>query len=95
MTRDPKVEILDAEETTSSDNNEQQDRREARRERTEKALEDVVSLGRLWATHGLTMGKLALRTSAKSLEVTASALGALAESLADEDEEADRAAEAD
>jgi hypothetical protein len=37
-----------------------------------------VELGRLWAAHGLTAGRLALETSAAALEHSASLLGTLA-----------------
>lgn len=51
---------------------------EARRERLVSAL---TSLGTAWARYGLTVGRTALETSARSLQVTATALGKLAETI--------------
>ncbi len=51
---------------------------EARRERLVSAL---TSLGTAWARYGLTVGRTALETSARSLQITATALGKLAETI--------------
>ena len=53
---------------------------EAARELVDGALE----LGRLWARHGLTLGKMALETSAVSLGTTARMLSNLADAIAPE-----------
>jgi hypothetical protein len=42
------------------------------------ALHDLFGVGRMWASHGLTVGKVALQTSARALEITASTLETLA-----------------
>lgn len=47
----------------------------------EQVIDSAVGLGRLWARHGLTIGKLALETSATSLGTTARMLASLAEAL--------------
>jgi hypothetical protein len=47
----------------------------------ERALTDLVDIGRMWASSGLTMGKIALENSAKSLDVAAGALGELVNEL--------------
>ena len=44
----------------------------------EHTVESLVSLGRMWAVHGIEIGRQALKVSAKSLEVTAQALGDVA-----------------
>jgi hypothetical protein len=41
----------------------------------------AVKLGALWAEHGLTIGRLALKTTAQSLENVANMLGHLAEGM--------------
>jgi len=41
----------------------------------EALLADLVRVGRMWAGHGLTVGRLALEHSARTLELTAGALG--------------------
>lgn len=55
-------------------------------EAVEKAIDDVVHLGRLWARHGLTIGKMALETSAASLATTAKLLSSLSDALTAEHE---------
>lgn len=49
------------------------------------ALQDaataLVELGGAWARYGLTIGRMAVETSARSLDVTAKVLGALAETV--------------
>ncbi len=50
----------------------------------EQVVDSAVELGRLWAKHGLTIGKLALETSAISLGTTARMLASLADALAPE-----------
>lgn len=43
----------------------------------ERAVRDLGSIGRAWARYGLTVGKIALETSASTLQKTASVLGDL------------------
>lgn len=58
----------------------------------EQVIESAVGLGRLWARHGLTIGKLALETSATSLGTTARMLATIAEALAPETKDEEKAA---
>lgn len=51
----------------------------------EQVIDSAVGLGRLWAKHGLTIGKLALETSATSLGTTARMLASIAEAIAPEE----------
>jgi len=53
----------------------------------ERAFKDLVTVGRAWARHGLTVGKSALETSATTLHKTASLLESLSTTLADKPEE--------
>ena len=57
-------------------------------EAVDQAIDDVVDLGRLWSRHGLTIGKLALETSAASLAKTAKLLSSLSDALTAEHEAA-------
>jgi len=41
------------------------------------AIENLASVGRLWAAHGLSIGRSALRASARTLEMTAETLAEL------------------
>jgi hypothetical protein len=50
-------------------------------EASEKVVESAVDLGRVWARYGLSIGKMALETSATSLKTTAGLLGAIAEAF--------------
>lgn len=54
------------------------------RETTEKAVDTLFGLGRLWATHGLTIGRAALETSATTLRMTSELLGQISDNLAEE-----------
>lgn len=47
----------------------------------EKLTESLFALGAAWARYGLSVGKLALETSAKTLEGTSKVLGHLADTL--------------
>ena len=51
----------------------------------ERALTDLVHIGRMWASHGLTVGKMALQSSATTLGIAADALAELAADFADEE----------
>ncbi len=44
-------------------------------------VDAVVDIGASWARYGLSVGKLALQTSARTLETTAAVLGDLAKSF--------------
>ena len=46
-----------------------------------KGLASLVNVGRLWASHGLRLGKMGLHTTARTLEVTADTLESLATSF--------------
>ena len=54
----------------------------------EHVVEQGLLLGRLWASHGLTVGRLALETSARSLEHTAALLGELRRAIATDRDDA-------
>ncbi len=51
----------------------------------ERALTDLVHIGRMWASHGLTAGKLALQSSATTLGIAADALAQLAAEFSPEE----------
>lgn len=51
---------------------------------TERIVDAALSLARLWARHGLTMGKLALERSATTLKTTADLLEAVSDGVAPE-----------
>ena len=51
----------------------------------ERALTDLVDIGRMWASHGLTVGKMALQSSATTLGIAADALAQLAADFAAEE----------
>ena len=61
-------------------------------EAVEQVVKSALSLGKLWARHGLTLGKLALETSAVSLGTTAKMLARIADAIAPEKTETDKAA---
>jgi len=73
-------------EITSTEPTVEQQSKDPRVEKAEAAVEQVVEsaidLGKLWARHGLTIGKLALETSAVSLGTTARMLANIADALA-------------
>lgn len=50
-------------------------------EATEKVVDSAIDLGRVWARYGLSIGKMALETSAQSLKTTAGMLGTIAEAF--------------
>jgi hypothetical protein len=58
-------------------------------EAAERIVDSALMLGRLWARHGLTLGKLALETSATTLKTTADLLSAVADAVAPEVDETD------
>lgn len=55
-------------------------------EATEKAVQTLFGVGRLWATHGLTIGRAALETSATTLRMTSELLGEISDRLDAQDE---------
>ncbi len=55
-------------------------------EAADRIVESALTLGRLWAKHGLTLGKLALETSATTLKTTAELLSAVSDAVAPESE---------
>ncbi len=62
---------------------------------THELLDDLFSVGRAWASHGLNIGKQSLQHSAKTLELTAAALEAIAKRLSDNPEQAEKNQPAD
>lgn len=57
-----------------------------RRERAEQIADNVIELGRMWAQYGLTLGRLALRTSARSATVAAELLENIAHEIGPDDD---------
>jgi hypothetical protein len=82
-------EITSTETETTTSNESQPSKTDAA---VEQVIDSAVGLGRLWARHGLTIGKLALETSATSLGTTARMLSSLAEALAPETKDEEKAA---
>mgnify|MGYP006928186186 CR=1 FL=1 len=52
----------------------------------DEIVEDLVGIGRMWANHGLTIGRMAMKSSAKTLEVTSGVLEKIARRVAPKDE---------
>ena len=50
-------------------------------EKHERLIEALTIAGSAWARYGLTVGRAALETAARSLEATAGALGTLADAF--------------
>jgi len=48
----------------------------------EEIVEDLAGLGRMWAKHGIDIGKTALKNSARTLEVTSGVLEKIARRVA-------------
>ena len=57
-------------------------------EAAERVVDTLFDVGRLWAAHGLGVGRSALETSATTLKATAELLGELGEKLRRRDAEA-------
>lgn len=53
-------------------------------EAADRIVDSALTIGRLWAKHGLTLGKLALETSATTLKTTAELLAAVSDAVAPE-----------
>ena len=58
------------------------------REATDRVVGALFGVGRLWAAHGLDVGRSALRASASTLETTAELLGDLSQKIGRDDEAA-------
>ncbi len=58
----------------------------SRSPRVERAMENLLTIGRLWATHGIEIGRSALATSAESLRLASETLGDLKGRLSGEPE---------
>jgi hypothetical protein len=54
---------------------------------TERAIRDLTTIGKAWARYGLTVSKIALETSATTLQRTAAVLGDLSKPLQDDEAE--------
>jgi hypothetical protein len=54
----------------------------------ERAVDDLMAIGKVWARYGLSAGKAALETSATTLQRTASFLGNLSKTIGAEPDEA-------
>ncbi|MCB9591354.1 MAG: hypothetical protein H6719_01370 [Sandaracinaceae bacterium] len=54
-------------------------------EATARAASTLFGIGRMWAAHGLGVGRSALSASAKTLRATSELLGDLAEAFEDEE----------
>jgi len=52
-------------------------------DKIDNTLRALVGMGRMWASHGLRLGKIGLTTGARTLEVTANTLETLAKSFDD------------
>jgi len=50
----------------------------------DEALDEMIDVGRLWARHGLEVGRSALETSARTLDRTARALSTLSDRIGDD-----------
>lgn len=79
--------MTDITETNETRNDEATERDSKVAEAAEKTVETLFGIGRLWATHGLGIGRSALVTSARTLSATAELLGDISERFAEEAEE--------
>ena len=79
-------------ETSEVDETETRDERIA--EAAEKLVHGLFGVGKLWAAHGLNVGRSALETTATTLRTTATLLGDIAQRFepSERDETEDRAA---
>ena len=69
-----------------------QERIEETQASLERAMGNLLEVGRLWASHGLSIGRAALETSAETLRVTADTLADFHEKLDEKGDREDRAA---
>lgn len=76
--------------TTKIENDERRDNELS--EVAVKAAGALLSVGRLWAAHGLGVGRSALEASAQTLRATADLLGDISERFETEDETEEHAA---
>ena len=67
--------------TTANETSTETTTRDPKNEAVAQIVDSAFDLGRLWARHGLTLGRLALETSAASLGAPARLLGGLAEAF--------------
>jgi hypothetical protein len=56
-------------------------------ETANQAFDNLLSVGRLWAVHGLGIGRSALRASARTLEMTAETLSEIESRFEERDPE--------
>jgi hypothetical protein len=61
-----------------------QEPNEAKGNEIHQLVNDLFEVGKLWASHGLNIGKQSLHHSARSLELTAATLGAISRRLSSE-----------
>jgi head-tail adaptor len=68
--------------------NQQEERQQEERtsDKLAKAVEGLFDVGKLWAAHGLRVGRSTLETSAQTLRATAGLLGELSDRFAAESE---------
>jgi hypothetical protein len=59
---------------------------------TDKSVAALVDIGRIWAAHGLGIGKRALLASAETLRITAETLADISDRVAKKDDDAPKAA---
>lgn len=83
------IETTRTTERHTSESSEAHARRTRTAEATERVVDSALELGRVWARYGLSIGKMALETSATSLKTTASLLGAVADAFGTEEKRAD------
>lgn len=61
-------------------------------ETVERTASTLLAIGRLWASHGLGVGRSALETSAATLRTTANLLGELSDKFRPDEDGDERAA---
>jgi hypothetical protein len=59
----------------------EQEPNEAKGNEIHQLVNDLFEVGKLWASHGLNIGKQSLHHSARSLELTAATLGVISRRL--------------
>ncbi|NCG18991.1 MAG: hypothetical protein GWP91_08270 [Rhodobacterales bacterium] len=78
---DVQPEIIDVESDVSQETF-ASDKDSATDPEIEQIVEDFVEVGKMWAHHGVTIGKMAAKSSARTFEVTAGALETIARRFA-------------
>ena len=71
--------------TTTTEPSENEQREHELTEAAANAVSTLFDVGRLWAAHGLGVGRCALNASAQTLRVTANLLGDLSETFEGDD----------